>query len=41
MKKLAKHFELADPGTTVKWITLEKSTLRQRITPISRTIGCE
>jgi len=32
MQKLTKFFEKDNPGITVKWVTLEEGTLRQRVT---------
>ncbi|MDO4232891.1 MAG: sugar ABC transporter substrate-binding protein [Lautropia sp.] len=31
MQKLTPHFEKANPGIKVKWVTLEEGTLRQRV----------
>jgi sorbitol/mannitol transport system substrate-binding protein len=39
MQKLTKHFESANPGVTVKWVTLEESVLRQRVTTDIATKG--
>ncbi|HSV58796.1 MAG TPA: sugar ABC transporter substrate-binding protein [Variovorax sp.] len=39
MQKLTKHFEKANPGITVKWVTLEEGTLRQRVTTDIATKG--
>ena len=39
MQKLTKHFEAANPGITVKWVTLEEGTLRQRVTTDIATKG--
>ena len=39
MQKLTKHFEQANPGITVKWVTLEEGTLRQRVTTDIATKG--
>ena len=39
MQKLTKHFEAANPGTTVKWVTLEEGVLRQRVTTDIATKG--
>ena len=39
MQKLTKHFESANPGITVKWVTLEEGTLRQRVTTDIATKG--
>ena len=39
MQKLTKHFETANPGITVKWVTLEEGTLRQRVTTDIATKG--
>ena len=39
MQKLAKHFEAANPGITLKWVTLEEGVLRQRVTADIATKG--
>ena len=39
MQKLTKHFEEANPGITVKWVTLEEGVLRQRVTTDIATKG--
>jgi sorbitol/mannitol transport system substrate-binding protein len=40
MQKLTGHFEKANPGITVKWVTLEEGVLRQRVTiDISTKVG--
>ena len=39
MQKLTKHFEQANPGITLKWVTLEEGTLRQRVTTDIATKG--
>ena len=39
MQKLTKHFEQANPGITVKWVTLEEGVLRQRVTTDIATKG--
>lgn len=39
MQKLTPHFERANPGITVKWVTLEEGTLRQRVTTDITTKG--
>ncbi|MFK7867421.1 MAG: sugar ABC transporter substrate-binding protein, partial [Alphaproteobacteria bacterium] len=39
MQKLTNHFEEANPGVTVKWVTLEEGTLRQRVTTDITTKG--
>ena len=39
MQKLTKHFESANPGITVNWVTLEEGTLRQRVTTDITTKG--
>jgi len=39
MQKLTKHFETANPGITVKWVTLDEGTLRQRVTTDIATKG--
>jgi sorbitol/mannitol transport system substrate-binding protein len=39
MQKLTKHFEAANPGITVKWVTLEEGVLRQRVTTDIATKG--
>lgn len=39
MQKLTKHFEKANPDITVKWLTLEEGTLRQRVTTDISTKG--
>ena len=39
MQKLTKHFESANPGITVKWVTLEEGVLRQRVTTDIATKG--
>jgi len=39
MQKLTKHFEQANPGITVKWVTLEEGVLRQRVTTDISTKG--
>lgn len=39
MQKLTSHFEKANPGIKVKWVTLEEGTLRQRVTTDITTKG--
>lgn len=39
MQKFTKNFEDANPGITVKWVTLEENTLRQRVTTDIATKG--
>ncbi|MEM7047536.1 MAG: sugar ABC transporter substrate-binding protein [Pseudomonadota bacterium] len=39
MQKLTPHFEEANPGITVNWVTLEEGTLRQRVTTDISTKG--
>ena len=39
MQKLSKHFEQANPGITLKWVTLEEGVLRQRVTTDIATKG--
>jgi sorbitol/mannitol transport system substrate-binding protein len=39
MQKLTKNFEAANPGITVKWVTLEEGVLRQRVTTDIATKG--
>ncbi len=39
MQKLTGHFEEANPGITVNWVTLEEGTLRQRVTTDISTQG--
>jgi len=39
MQKLTPVFEKANPGITVKWVTLEEATLRQRVTTDIATRG--
>jgi sorbitol/mannitol transport system substrate-binding protein len=39
MQKLSKVFEQANPGITIKWVTLEESVLRQRVTNDVETNG--
>ena len=39
MQKLTKNFEQANPGITVKWVTLEEGVLRQRVTTDIATKG--
>lgn len=39
MQKLTGHFEKANPGITVNWVTLEEGTLRQRVTTDVTTKG--
>ena len=39
MQKLTGHFEKANPGIDVKWVTLEEGTLRQRVTTDIATKG--
>ena len=39
MQKLTKFFEQANPGITVKWVTLEEGVLRQRVTTDIATKG--
>ncbi len=39
MQKLTKHFEAANPGVSVKWVTLEEGVLRQRVTTDIATKG--
>ena len=39
MQKLTGHFEQANPGITVNWVTLEEGTLRQRVTTDISTKG--
>jgi len=39
MQKLTKHFESANPGISVKWVTLEEGVLRQRVTTDIATKG--
>ncbi|WP_341888851.1 sugar ABC transporter substrate-binding protein [Variovorax sp. YR752] len=39
MQKLTPHFEKANPGVKVKWVTLEEGTLRSRVTTDIATKG--
>jgi len=39
MQKLTSHFEAANPGIKVNWVTLEESVLRQRVTTDISTKG--
>ncbi len=39
MQKLTPHFEKANPGIKVKWVTLEEGVLRQRVTTDIATKG--
>ncbi|MDE3010321.1 MAG: sugar ABC transporter substrate-binding protein [Pseudomonadota bacterium] len=39
MEKLGKNFEKENPGVTLKWVTLEESVLRQRVTNDIATKG--
>jgi sorbitol/mannitol transport system substrate-binding protein len=39
MQKLSSHFEKANPGITLKWVTLEEGVLRQRVTTDIATKG--
>eukprot|EP01036_Dinobryon_divergens_P039981 gene39981-52775_t len=39
MQKLSKNFEQANPGITLKWVTLEEGVLRQRVTTDIATKG--
>ncbi|WP_291139523.1 sugar ABC transporter substrate-binding protein [Hydrogenophaga sp.] len=39
MQKLGKHFEAANPGVRLKWVTLEEGVLRQRVTTDIATKG--
>jgi len=39
MQKLGKHFEAANPGVKLKWVTLEEGVLRQRVTTDIATKG--
>ncbi|CAG0946128.1 Erythritol/L-threitol-binding protein [Gammaproteobacteria bacterium] len=39
MQKLTPHFEKANPGIKVKWVTLEEGMLRQRVTTDIATKG--
>ncbi|MEZ0206967.1 MAG: sugar ABC transporter substrate-binding protein [Ideonella sp.] len=39
MQKLGKNFEQANPDITLKWVTLEEGTLRQRVTTDIATKG--
>jgi sorbitol/mannitol transport system substrate-binding protein len=39
MQKLTKHFEQANPGIKLKWVTLEEGVLRQRVTTDVATKG--
>jgi sorbitol/mannitol transport system substrate-binding protein len=39
MQGLTSHFEAANPGVTVNWVTLEEGTLRQRVTTDIATKG--
>src|SRR5450830_444885 len=39
MQKLGKNFEQANPGITLKWVTLEEGVLRQRVTNDIATKG--
>ena len=39
MQKLTPHFEKANPGIKVKWVTLEEGTLRSRVTTDIATKG--
>ena len=39
MQNLGKFFEQANPGITLKWVTLEEGTLRQRVTTDIATKG--
>jgi sorbitol/mannitol transport system substrate-binding protein len=39
MQKLTPEFEKANPGITLKWVTLDETTLRQRVTTDIATQG--
>ncbi len=39
MQKLTPHFEAANPGVTVNWVTLDEGTLRSRVTTDIATKG--
>ncbi len=39
MQKLSSNFETANPGITLKWVTLEEGVLRQRVTTDIATKG--
>ena len=39
MKKLSSHFETANPGIKLNWVTLEEGVLRQRVTTDISTKG--
>ena len=39
MQKHTKEFEAANPGITLKWVTLEEGVLRQRVTTDIATKG--
>lgn len=39
MQKLTPHFEAANPGITVNWVTLDEGTLRSRVTTDIATKG--
>ena len=39
MKKLSSHFETANPGIKLNWVTLEEGVLRQRVTTDIATKG--
>ena len=39
MQKLTPHFEKANPGIKLKWVTLEEGTLRSRVTTDIATKG--
>ena len=39
MQKLTQHFETANPGIKIKWVTLEEGMLRQRVTTDIATKG--
>jgi sorbitol/mannitol transport system substrate-binding protein len=39
MQKLGKNFEAANPGVSLKWVTLEEGVLRQRVTTDIATKG--
>ena len=39
MQKHSKAFEAANPGITLKWVTLEEGVLRQRVTTDIATKG--
>ena len=39
MQGLTGHFEKANPGVTVNWVTLDEGTLRQRVTTDIATKG--